>query len=132
MNNEKFKKLNEKYKDRNLLEELFCNAHAENDSYISKEDNDYLNWLCNNSYLAIEKAIKDSKISSWIPVNVKLPDDDKEVLVMDTSGDVEIAFYYVDQNASSYPFEDGDDTGWCYKDGDPIIDEPIKWMPIPN
>lgn len=52
---DKLEYLREKYKDRNLLEELGWGAYNIRSGYLNKSDADFLNWLCNAAYREIKK-----------------------------------------------------------------------------
>ena len=52
---DKLEYLREKYKDRNLLEELGWGAYNIHSGYLNKADADFLNWLCNAAYREIKK-----------------------------------------------------------------------------
>jgi hypothetical protein len=61
MNDERLAELQEKYKDRNLLEELAWGAYADHSGYISKQNGEFLNWLCMKAY----KALKERPKGEW-------------------------------------------------------------------
>ncbi len=77
MNDERLAELQEKYKDRNLLEELAWGAYADHSGYTSKQNGEFLNWLCLMAY----KALKGKPQSKWIPVSERLPEERTSVLV---------------------------------------------------
>ena len=54
MNDTRLAELREKFKDRNLLEELGWGAYHNHSGYTSKADGEFLNWLCNAAYKAIK------------------------------------------------------------------------------
>ena len=62
MNDERLTELQEKYKDRNLLEELAWGIHWDHNGYTSKQDGEFLNWLCLMAY----KALKERPTGEWI------------------------------------------------------------------
>jgi len=66
MNDERLAELQEKYKDRNLLEELAWGAYADHSGYTSKQNGEFLNWLCLTAY----KALKERQ-GEWIPVKYR-------------------------------------------------------------
>lgn len=55
MNDERLAELQEKYKDRNLLEELAWGAYADHSGYTSKQNGEFLNWLCMRAYKALKE-----------------------------------------------------------------------------
>ena len=63
MNDARLAELREKYKNRSLLEELGWGTYANHSGYTSKQNGEFLNWLCNAAY----RAIKDDKPrGKWI------------------------------------------------------------------
>lgn len=62
MNDERLAELKEKYKDRNLFEELAWGAYADHSGYTSKQNGEFLNWLCMRAY----KALKERPQGEWI------------------------------------------------------------------
>ena len=63
MNDERLAELKEKYKDRNLLEELAWGIYANHSGYTSKQNGEFLNWLCMMAY----KALKNERPQGeWI------------------------------------------------------------------
>ncbi len=63
MNDERLAELKEKYKDRNLLEELAWGVYYDHSGYTSKQNGEFLNWLCLMAY----KTIKDVRPQGeWI------------------------------------------------------------------
>ena len=63
MNDARLTELREKYKDRNLLEELDWGTYANHGGYTNKWDAEFLNWLCDAAY----RAIKENKPSGkWV------------------------------------------------------------------
>lgn len=59
MNDERLAELKEKYKDRNLLEELAWGVYANHGGYTSKQNGEFLNWLCLMAYKKIKEADND-------------------------------------------------------------------------
>ena len=57
MNDERLSELQEKYKDRNLLEELAWGAYADHSGYTSKQNGEFLNWLCLMAYKALKERL---------------------------------------------------------------------------
>ena len=55
MNDERLAELKEKYKDRNLLEELAWGAYFDHSGYTSKQNGEFLNWLCMTAYEALKE-----------------------------------------------------------------------------
>lgn len=55
MTDERLAELQEKYKDRNLLEELAWGAYANHSGYTSKQNGEFLNWLCMAAYTALKE-----------------------------------------------------------------------------
>lgn len=55
MTDDRLAELQEKYKDRNLLEELAWGIYANHSGYTSKQDGEFLNWLC----LMAHKALRE-------------------------------------------------------------------------
>lgn len=67
MNDDRLEELREKYKDRNLLEELGWGTYANHSGYTSKANGEFINWLCNAAYRALkqkEREINDQFIRS--------------------------------------------------------------------
>ena len=62
MNDNRLAELKDKYKDRNLLEELAWGAYANHSGYTSKQNGEFLNWLCMSAY----KALKERPQGEWI------------------------------------------------------------------
>ena len=56
MNDARLNELRQKYKDRNLLEELGWGAYANHSGYTSKHNGEFLNWLCNEAYRELKKT----------------------------------------------------------------------------
>lgn len=56
MNDARLNELRQKYKDRNLLEELGWGAYANHSGYTSKSNGEFLNWLCNEAYRELKKT----------------------------------------------------------------------------
>ena len=50
MNDTRLAELKEKYKKRNLLEELAWGVYVNHSGYTSKSNGEFLNWLCLSSY----------------------------------------------------------------------------------
>lgn len=63
MNDERLAELKEKYKDRNLLEELAWGIYADHSGYTSKQDGEFLNWLCLMAYKALKEKPQGDLIS---------------------------------------------------------------------
>lgn len=55
MTDERLAELKEKYKDRNLLEELAWGIYANHSGYTSKQNGEFLNWLCMMAYEALKE-----------------------------------------------------------------------------
>lgn len=55
MAEEKLMTLREQYKDRNLLEELSWGRRANFQGYMTREEANFINWLCDASYSMIKK-----------------------------------------------------------------------------
>ena len=70
MNDERLAELKEKYKDRNLFEELAWGAYADHSGYTSKQNGEFLNWLCMAAY----KALKERPQGEWILISERLPE----------------------------------------------------------
>lgn len=62
MTDERLAELKEKYKDRNLLVELVWGTYANHSGYTSKQNGEFLNWLCMMAY----KALKERPTGQWI------------------------------------------------------------------
>lgn len=62
MNDERLAELKEKYKDRNLLEELVWGIYANHSGYTSKQNGEFLNWLCLMAY----STLKERPQGEWI------------------------------------------------------------------
>lgn len=54
MNDNRLAELKDKYKDRNLLEELAWGVYANHSGYTSKQNGEFLNWLCLMAYKTIK------------------------------------------------------------------------------
>lgn len=61
MNDERLAELQEKYKCRNLLVELYWGMYADHSGYTSKQNGEFLNWLCMRAY----KALKERPHGVW-------------------------------------------------------------------
>ena len=61
MNDTRLTELREKYKDRNLMEELGWGAYANHSGYTSKSNGELLNWLCNAAYRALKSQTEEEK-----------------------------------------------------------------------
>lgn len=61
MNDERLAELKEKYKDRNLLEELAWGVYANHSGYTSKQNGEFLNWLCLMAYKKIKETDNGNK-----------------------------------------------------------------------
>ena len=70
MNDERLAELQEKYKDRNLLEELAWGIYYDHSGYTSKQNGEFLNWLCMVAYKALKERpqceTQDKKIEKII------------------------------------------------------------------
>ena len=55
MNNDKLIELEEKYKNRNLMEELSWGAYYNHQGYTYKLQAEFLNWLCYTAYKRIKE-----------------------------------------------------------------------------
>lgn len=64
MNDERLEELKEKYKDRNIREELVWGCYAKHSGYISKQDGEFINWLCNRAITEIKEANKAAGVES--------------------------------------------------------------------
>lgn len=62
MNDERLAELKEIYKDRNLFEELAWGIYWNHSGYTSKQNGEFLNWLCLMAY----KALKERPTCKWI------------------------------------------------------------------
>lgn len=91
MNDERLAELKEKYKDRNLVEELAWGVYANHSGYTSKQNGEFLNWLCLMAY----KALKERPQGEWIPVSERLPEINKDVIVTDVETDETYSAYYL-------------------------------------
>lgn len=61
MNDTRLSELREKYKDRDLMEELSWAIYGNHSGYVTKKDGEFINWLCDRAYREIkakENAIK--------------------------------------------------------------------------
>lgn len=54
MNDERLEELRGKYKNRRLLEELNWGMYATHRGYTSKQNGEFLNWLCDSAYHEIK------------------------------------------------------------------------------
>lgn len=61
MTDERLAELQEKYKNRNLFEELAWGIYANHSGYTPKQDGEFLNWLCLMAY----KALKERPTGDW-------------------------------------------------------------------
>lgn len=55
MNDERLAELQEKYKNRKLLQELVWGAYADHSGYTTKQNGEFLNWLCMAAYRALKE-----------------------------------------------------------------------------
>lgn len=55
MNDERLAELKEKYKNRKLLQELVWGAYADHSGYTTKQNGEFLNWLCMTAYKALKE-----------------------------------------------------------------------------
>lgn len=60
MNDSRLLELKEIYKNRNLIEELSWGVYARHDGYTSKQNGEFLNWLCYMAYKKI-KEMEENK-----------------------------------------------------------------------
>lgn len=56
MTNERMEELREKYKDRDILVELCWGKKANLKGYLTKDDAEFLNWLCDAAYRKIQEG----------------------------------------------------------------------------
>lgn len=123
MNDTRLAELREKFKDRNLLEELGWGAYHNHSGYTSKNDGEFLNWLCNAAYRAIKAQ------SQWIPVSERLPEEPFGCLV--TVWDTNPVTMDEFENILPY-FVGWDGEQWNDADGEQCPFEVIAWMPLPE
>lgn len=64
MNDKRLEELNEKYKNRNIREELVWGCYAKHSGYTSKQDGEFINWLCNRAIAEIKEANKAAAVES--------------------------------------------------------------------
>lgn len=135
MNDEKLAELREKYKNRNLREELSWGAYANHNGYTAKTNAEFLNWLCNAAYRRIKELEENEK---WIPVKERLPENDGDYLL----------FGRIDESEEYYKFIGTFDAGaeefgiWqecfdyntlgCIGSEFYEYDEVLAWMPLPD
>ena len=55
MNDDRLAELQEKYNDRDLLEELAWGIYWNHSGYTSKQDGEFLNWLCFKAYKVLKE-----------------------------------------------------------------------------
>lgn len=58
MNDTRLAELKEMYKSRNLMEELAWGTYANHSGYTSKQNGEFLNWLCLMAYKALKEMDK--------------------------------------------------------------------------
>jgi len=63
MNDERLAELKEKYKNRNLLEELAWGIYWNHSGYTSKQNGEFLNWLCLMAYRSLKERLQGDLIS---------------------------------------------------------------------
>lgn len=56
MNDTRLAELKEIYKGRNLMEELAWGTYANHSGYTSKQNGEFLNWLCLMAYKALKEV----------------------------------------------------------------------------
>lgn len=125
MNDARLAELREKYKNRNLLEELAWGIYADHSGYTPKQSGEFLNWLCNMAYRAIKGQQK-----AWIPVSKRLPEEETRVLIFTVDGEIDIADHRLQEWTT-------DDWEWfvcgtlgyarTYCDNEVVV-----WMPLPE
>lgn len=86
MNTERLAELKEKYKDRNLLEELYWGIYADHSGYTSKQNGEFLNWLCLMAYTKIKGAdqaptVVNEKLTTERPKGEWIIVDDTEKFI---------------------------------------------------
>ncbi len=119
MNDARLAELREKYKNRNLLEELAWGIYADHSGYTPKQSGEFLNWLCNMAYRAVKGQQK-----AWIPVSKRLPEEAADVICCTDAEEVFIASYLGKLDDGSECFDD-DNGMMC--EGDVVA-----WMPLPE
>ena len=122
MNDTRLAELREKYKNRNLLEELAWGIYADHSGYTTKQSGEFLNWLCNMAYRAIK-----AKPTAWVPVSERLPEPGltvgnvtKYYLVQGEYGDMFVACY------------DGDKWEQIFNYDREIEEKVVAWMELPE
>ncbi len=116
MNDTRLAELREKYKNRNLLEELAWGIYADHSGYTTKQSGEFLNWLCNMAYRAVKGQQK-----AWIPVSKRLPEGNEKVLVCGVEAI---------NNSRVYAVKNWDVDTWR-----PLSAPSVKWlawMPLPE
>lgn len=68
----------------------------------------------------------------WIPCSERLPEEDEDVLICNSQGTMEVAYYYIDDTCYPTEYADLNETGWYDNDDDALYFEPIAWMPLPE
>ena len=71
MTDEQRKILNAKYSNRNIMEELSWGTHGFKPGYLSRENAEFINWLCDTAYTALEKAREKTPTAHWIRWHIK-------------------------------------------------------------
>ncbi len=141
MNDTRLEELREKYKNRNLLEELAWGTYANHSGYTSKQNGEFINWLCNVAYRTI-KATELIK-GEWIPIKTRplteeekeqniginissefaydceLPEDGQKVHITTKHGEVDTTTFCDDGMAAWFEF---------YADEGEVV----AWMPLPQ
>ena len=142
MNDTRLAELREKYKNRNLLEELACGIYADHSGYTTKQSGEFLNWLFNMAYRAVKGQQK-----AWIPVSERLPKELEPVNITWINHNPES--YYADIKDKPFTatgvYFNGQWYWWStlctdilaeYSHNyDDIIDDDIEitaWMPLPE
>lgn len=64
MNNERLAELREKYKKRNIREELVWGCYANHSGYTSKQNGEFINWLCNRAIEEIKGTNRAAGVES--------------------------------------------------------------------
>lgn len=125
MNDTRLAELREKYKNRNLLEELAWGIYADHSGYTTKQSGEFLNWLCNMAYRALKK-----QPTAWVPVSERLPEKDGRYLgYIVNKHDTRIQYIMTvdfdlyDPLYNNYHFTPSDECA---------SDNVVAWMPLPE